>query len=251
MTKQEDQSLTKEALTSIARAPLPSIMLLALTVFLGLVLYQIATGDTSIPVASNDLEAAARANERMLQIVQWSLASILGLGLALIGINWFSTTRDKAEVRAIERKLESTIAQYEELTSTVNDRLLELDRTLWPLERKAIWEDILDLYQDAGERSVPRTCVQVFRDAGDDHKRKRAAIELLLDSPMRHTTKDNWPNTADSHDTIVQLLPEIQQFDLQLAIDAYFILCRDLELLSQVPESERPEYTTTLPPPPR
>lgn len=68
------------------------------------------------------------------------------------------------------------------------------------------------------ERSHPQMCAIVFNESHDDPKRMRAAAELLMEASFRHVTEDHHPCTADSHDTIAGLLPDMNVFDPNLAV---------------------------------
>lgn len=63
-------------------------MLVTLTVFLGIVMVRIINMDTSVPVSSTDIEAAARTNERLIQIIQWAITTVLGLERVMNLVDW-------------------------------------------------------------------------------------------------------------------------------------------------------------------
>jgi hypothetical protein len=238
----------QQARDSVARAPAPTLVLLILAGSLCVVMVRIVFTDTAIPTVSSDVEAAARSNERMLQMVQWSLATVLGLGLALIGINGFTTTRDRVEIAELESRMQDTITRYEAQTASVNDRIAALDEALWPHERQLLWDEYYKMRQNQQGQmlSTPSMVARMFRELDTDPKRKRAAAEFMV-----HGLMDHHPNTVEAHDALVEVLPALEEYDPALANRAYHYVTRDLELAPTVPESERPRYRSTLPLPPK
>jgi hypothetical protein len=93
---------------------------------------------TSIGSPTSESDALIRANERLLEMAKWTISTILLLGGALIGLNWYSNeqrySRDRAEHesrivdlrKAFNSVLENTSKQYLEIHGQVSNTRSEL-----------------------------------------------------------------------------------------------------------------------------
>lgn len=95
-----------------------SFFLIVATALLFVLIFRVVYTDTDIPVSSTDAEATAVANERLFQLAQWTVGSILTIGIALIGFNWAQTQRDRAEI-------DGAIARIDEVAADLNKRQAE------------------------------------------------------------------------------------------------------------------------------
>lgn len=207
-------------------------MLVVLTVFLGIVMVKIAFTDMTVPVSSTDVEAAARSNERLLQIIQWVLATVLGLGLALIGINWFQSTRDRAEIHELESELRTRIAEFD-------NRLVTLQSTSDTLEARLVKFELRYAIDDQGFFSFGSVayCIQAFQKAEAGSIRKRASLEEAI----RYAQKAR-VNTDGDHNALLSALEEIRSYDRGLAGEVSGILGRDMMEGRLLPDDKRPLY---------
>lgn len=222
-----------EAKRSSARGLLPSIMLVVLAIFLGIVAVKIVWMDTSVPVSSTDVEAAARTNERLLQVIQWALTTVLGLGLALIGINWFQSTRDRSEILELEKDLHASITEFE-------DRLAQLNKATDAIELKLKRQELREsirLKQKASMLPSVVLFIDAFEGAPPGSLLQRAAAEEVIDVAERSN-----PNTVKGHQAMVAFLPILRAFDPTLALDLAEIITRDIIKAKALPPEERPVY---------
>lgn len=178
--------------------------LLALVIFLGAGLVFMFRLDTSVPVSTTDVEATARANERLLQIVQWSLTTVLGLGVALIAVNWYQSTKDRSDVEELERTLKLTIQSFEE-------RLSDLSEMADTLAFNIAIQDLNGHLSTAGltgNSDSITLLINAFRKNKDEYPiYANASLKLLVAvaSSERHD--------PTKHETLNAVLPDIKEFD--------------------------------------
>lgn len=91
------------------------VILVVSGVALGMMfLWRLITAPTYIGSPVSESQALTRANERIIQMVQWMISTILLLGGGLIGLNWYqSNQRYERDKEDLERRLEE-VRRFEE-----------------------------------------------------------------------------------------------------------------------------------------
>jgi hypothetical protein len=203
---------------SIARNFLPSVAIIVLIAFLIVAMIQILSLDTSVPVSTTDLEATARANERLLQMAQWTLTTVLGLGLALIAINWYQSTRDRSEISEIEHELRHAAQEYENQLSELMEGADELWRRM---AEQQLNNMVLTAVMEGRDDNSVASYARLFRAFRDDQVFARAAAEGLIAVAR----------TGEISDAVIgtlrQILPELKGFDPGLALGVAEIIAED------------------------
>lgn len=114
-----------------AKEALFILILLSVLSALGVVVFRVITADTSLQLIPITSESAAviRANERVVQLTQWTISTILIVAGGLIGLNWYQNQRryerDKEELDTFR---EATSDEVSALRSSVAVRLQRLER---------------------------------------------------------------------------------------------------------------------------
>lgn len=107
------------------------LILLAVLIALGVVVFRIVTTDTSLRLLPANSESAAviRANERVVQLTQWTISTILIVAGGLIGLNWYQNQRryerDKEELDTFRLETSDDVTQ---IRTTVETRLHRLEQ---------------------------------------------------------------------------------------------------------------------------
>lgn len=103
----------------------------ALVVWIAFLISWIVLKGSDIGTPASAQSALIAANERLLQMVQWTIATVLTLGGALIGLNWYQGEKryehDKHEFEARVQTLEEQTARrlsYLELANTATLEML-------------------------------------------------------------------------------------------------------------------------------
>lgn len=89
----------------------PALLLLMLAILIAVVLvFRILFAPVEIGTPATESEALVRSNERLIQIVQWTISTVLVIGGGLIGLNWYRDEkryeRDRQEVDRIRKDLD-------------------------------------------------------------------------------------------------------------------------------------------------
>jgi hypothetical protein len=209
---------------SIARNLLPSIAIIVLIAFLIVAMVEILSLDTSVPVSNTDLEAAARANERLLQMTQWTLTTVLGLGLALIAINWYQSTRDRSEIDEIEHALRIAASEYEEQLR----ELMQSADELWKrMAEQQLNGMVLSAILEGKDDNAVASYFRLFHEFRDERVFARAAAEGLIEVARESL------DSPTVRETLMRLLPELRAFDQILALDVAQLLAAQAERSSQ------------------
>lgn len=125
-----DQSAWDDAWEG-AKETLFVLILLAVLVALGVVVFRVITTDASLRLIPTSSESAAliRANERVVQLTQWTISTILIVAGGLIGLNWYQNQRryerDKEELDAFRVAISDEVAG---LRSSLAARIQHLER---------------------------------------------------------------------------------------------------------------------------
>lgn len=86
------------------------LMTIGWAVVVAVLLINIISAPSDIGSPANESQAVIRANERLLELVKWTISTILLVGGGLIGLNWYQSTqryeRDKDDIESRIRKLE-------------------------------------------------------------------------------------------------------------------------------------------------
>lgn len=114
----------------------------------------IVTTDTSLglPETVSNAEALVRSNERLFQLAQWSISTVLIVSGGLLGLNWYQSHQRYEDLR---KNFERTIARTIRETTATFERQLEQFTTdyqerLEALERRGA----LDLLRNRSSASV-------------------------------------------------------------------------------------------------
>lgn len=93
-------------------------------VFVGLLLFLILSEGSDIGRPRTESAVLVAANERLLQMVQWTIATVLVLGGAFIGLNWY-----QSEIRYREDKgeVDRTLEEVRELVDGLEARFKVLE----------------------------------------------------------------------------------------------------------------------------
>ena len=86
--------------------PISTVVAAVVALWVGFLITMILLKGSDIGSPASAQSALIAANERSLQMVQWTIATVLTLGGALIGLNWYQgEKRYEHERRIIEDKL--------------------------------------------------------------------------------------------------------------------------------------------------
>ena len=118
-----------------------AIVTLAVLAGLAALIYKILTTDTDLgltPMHPAHAESLAliRANERIVQLVQWTISTILVVAGGLLGLNWYQNQKryqdDKAELLAFRRRMErrsrNDRESYRTFRSEMEERIRRTER---------------------------------------------------------------------------------------------------------------------------
>jgi len=101
-----------------ARAALLWTIVAAVLVLTFSLLYRILFSSVEIGTPATETAALTRANERLLEMVKWTISTILLIGGALIGLNWYSSEQRYRTDRANDERrilgLEFSIGRMQE-----------------------------------------------------------------------------------------------------------------------------------------
>lgn len=108
------------------------VFLVAAAALAGIVLFwRIVLAPVEIGEVSTESRALARANERVIQMFQWMISTILLMGGGLIGLNWYQSNqryeRDKEDIeRRVVRleQIEERIREYRDDVHGVSNEVL-------------------------------------------------------------------------------------------------------------------------------
>ncbi len=133
------QHHSKEDASQKSRFRLPSnlsakVVAAVILIWTGFLITMIVTQGSDIGTPASETEAVIRSNERLLQMAQWTIATVLTIGGALIGFNWFQNQRERESIEAsrsdVVKVIESLPGTIDELTETIEQRLQLLERAV-------------------------------------------------------------------------------------------------------------------------
>jgi len=128
--------------------------------------------------------ALIAANERMLQMVQWTIATILTLGGALIGLNWYQSERRYQDDK---RAVDETLAEVQALRDELENRLSMLAEasveSLAQLAMQEIVESARRTYSPI--RPPVEHYIGILRSEDQNPVHRLAAIRLIVNE-ARH-----------------------------------------------------------------
>lgn len=95
------------------------VILVAASALAGVVLFwRIVLAPVEIGEVSTESQAVGRANERVVQMFQWMISTILLMGGGLIGLNWYQSNqryeRDKEDLHRIEGRAQQVLTSVEQ-----------------------------------------------------------------------------------------------------------------------------------------
>lgn len=197
-----------------------SFFLIVATALLFVLIFRVVYTDTDIPVSSTEAEATAVANERLFQLAQWTVGSILTIGIALIGFNWAQTQRDRAEI-------DGAIARIDEVAADLNKRQAEfqsdIESRIKQLEIAVLfsWDANLGerLLQEARREThplepTPSYFIRKFRIPKISYAYKRAYSQLVLQRADVEANRNAL--IAQEIELLQAFLPELLNFDPSL-----------------------------------
>jgi len=160
--------------------------LVALIVF-ALVLRGTLFAPTSIGSPTSESDALIRSNERLLEMAKWTISTILLLGGALIGLNWYSNehrySRDRDEqdrrIRGINRESKELAAINLEMYSNVLKQMLDTRMEIINIESQ-IANGLLYSEGRFPEQGYAQKIVELVRRVDVNHNFKKRLVEDFL-----------------------------------------------------------------------
>lgn len=133
----------------------------------------IVTSDSKIVVTPYESTAVAASGERLIQMAQWTIGTILTVGALLIGLNWYQNEhryeRDKQDLRDEIRQLrQDAERRLDGLDSSVNAQL-----GMWMHD--AVVRELGSLT----DMDAARRAVQLYRVSDDIRKRSAVASVII------------------------------------------------------------------------
>jgi len=120
------------------------------------------------------------ANERMLQMVQWTIATILTLGGALIGLNWYQSERRYQDDK---RAVDETLAEVQALRDELEERFKILaEASVESLAQLAMQEIIESARPAYHPMPIPvEHFISILRSEDQNPVHRLAAIRLIVE----------------------------------------------------------------------
>lgn len=137
----------------------PALLLLMIAILLAVVLvFRILFAPVEIGAPATESEALVRSNERLIQIVQWTISTVLVIGGGLIGLNWYRDEkryeRDREEVDRIRKELDEFRFHISQNVGDLSHETVEaiFFRTIEQLTRSYDLADAFRLLSEGYER---------------------------------------------------------------------------------------------------
>lgn len=170
---------------------------------------------TAIGTPSTEQAALIAANERLLQLVQWSIGTVLTLGGGLIGLNWYQSEKRYEHDRRLFQ---------EQVNADVEKKLTEYSQHLDMLSRASILSLDLVTAEMIKQRIGPRTgsaddlsfahrVIQAFRSERDILARRGIATLLIQEVIDSANTTPGKPGrlTEDQLREITEIAQELSK----------------------------------------
>lgn len=171
-------------------------------------------------------------------MAQWTIASVLTIGGALIGFNWLQNQGERERIRQAHDEviaLADTVPKLvEDVESRINQRLLQLEGVVlfsWDVNMG------IQMLDEARQHSHPLDPTvayfsSVFVNAGDNFQRKRGAMQLIAYSIDRDLKKGVLHE--NDRNAVYRILPDLWHFDQAMANH----IVRTLEQMRQDQQNE-------------
>ncbi len=209
------------------------LILLAVLIALGVVVFRVLTTDTSLNLIPTSDESAAviRANERVVQLTQWTISTILIVAGGLIGLNWYQNQRryerDKEDLNAFRTSTSHDVATVRDEFAARLVRLEQQNELLAEQHRDHVLVQAVDEVTRAFSVTHVLQAIMSWYDRilqVDDANQARAltlvwqgfeTINELLDTgeePAFFFTEDERQAFDDFLDRVESHHPEVQEF---------------------------------------
>lgn len=139
------------------RAVLPYVGALVLLGVGGSLVYRVLFSSVEIGTPATESESVVRSGERVIQLVQWTISTILLIGGALIGINWY---RDEERYKRDREELRGALNDLELFKAATEQRL-------WSLSRESIelaYAETMDAMTAASHIPDPTEMYRILRN---------------------------------------------------------------------------------------
>ncbi|MGI8485841.1 MAG: hypothetical protein ACR2OU_16480 [Thermomicrobiales bacterium] len=129
----------------------PALLLLMIAILLAVVLiFRILFAPVEIGAPATESEALVRSNERLIQIVQWTISTVLVIGGGLIGLNWYRDEkrydRDRQEVDRIREEFDRFQNATARRVWDISQETIEI-RSTSLINRMVDSSNVLDVYE--------------------------------------------------------------------------------------------------------
>jgi hypothetical protein len=209
------------------------VILLAVLIALGVVVFQVITTDTSLNLIPTSGESAAviRTNERVVQLTQWTISTILIVAGGLIGLNWYQNQRryerDKEDLNAFREATSNDVTRIGGNFATRLERLEQQNELLAEQHRDHVLVQAVDEVARSFSVNHVLQVIMSWYDRileVDDDNQERAltlvwqgfeAINELLDAgeePAFFFTEDERRAFDNFLDRVEGHYPEMQEF---------------------------------------
>lgn len=160
----------------------------AVVLFLGFLLFLILSTGSDIGRPRTESAVLVAANERLLQMVQWTIATVLVLGGAFIGLNWY-----QSEIRYREDKDEvnETLAEVQELVDGLEERFKVLENYAYSSLVASAMQGMRSRAEIACLPLLPspqyygNLFLIVWGEPSEVRISKHAALSLMIDTGIR------------------------------------------------------------------
>lgn len=197
------------------------------TALVALLLFKIGTGSTQIGAPATESEAIVRTNERLLEVVQWTISTILLVGGGLIGLNWY---QNEKRVEEEFRRFQGQIDRIDNRTNV--QRVSTNDQLSFTTERIAEVEKSLFMVRSHLEQSTLS-----FYGYGKDRSWGEAILEALIRNP-------NYP------EFVIVLVENFARFletqDVKSSFVHYLAKDQMLDIAAHMDLAKRPDLAATL-----
>lgn len=122
MESRQGSSKTIERLQQSGKAILPWSIIVVVVILAGVLLVRILFSSVEIGSPATESASITRTNERLLEMVKWTVSTILLVGGGLIGFNWYSSEQRYKNDRANDERrlgeMEHAISEFRRATGS-------------------------------------------------------------------------------------------------------------------------------------
>lgn len=127
-------------------------LLATLLLMMGAVLYKILWSSPVVGSPATESMAVTRASERLIQMVQWTISTILLIGGALIGLNWYqSNQRYQNDKETLQRMNDFLTASMDRSEKHVNEQVQAMREMPSQIEER-VAQQVTDLLSERMQR---------------------------------------------------------------------------------------------------